>query len=108
MKRILAVIGSPRRNGNTHILVSKIVEGAKAKGAVVDELFLGDLNIRAVVHIFTGYYLEAAANTKDWFAGYSKRPHKLAFKMIFHWITIKRAPVAFSVRHWIYVYSAGQ
>ena len=46
MKRILAVIGSPRRNGNTHILVSKIVEGAKAKGAVVDELFLGDLNIR--------------------------------------------------------------
>ena len=46
MKRILAVIGSPHRNGNTHILVSKIVEGAKAKGAVVDELFLGDLNIR--------------------------------------------------------------
>jgi multimeric flavodoxin WrbA len=46
MKRILAVIGSPRRNGNTHILVSKIVEGAKAKAAVVDELFLGDLGIR--------------------------------------------------------------
>jgi multimeric flavodoxin WrbA len=46
MKQILAVMGSPRRNGNTHILVSKIVEGAKAKGAVVEELFLGDLNIR--------------------------------------------------------------
>lgn len=39
-------MGSPRRNGNTHILVSKIVEGAKAGGAAVDELFLGDLNIR--------------------------------------------------------------
>lgn len=46
MKRILAVIGSPRRNGNTHILVSKIAEGARAKGAVVDELFLGGLTIR--------------------------------------------------------------
>ncbi len=45
MKRILAVIGSPRRNGNTHILVSKIVEGARANGAVVDELFLGELTI---------------------------------------------------------------
>ena len=46
MKRILAVVGSPRRNGNTHILVSKIVEGARSKGAVVDELFLGELTIR--------------------------------------------------------------
>jgi multimeric flavodoxin WrbA len=46
MKRILAVMGSPRRNGNTHILVSKIIEGARAGDAVVNELFLGDLNIR--------------------------------------------------------------
>jgi len=46
MKRILAVMGSPRRNGNTHILVSKIIEGARAGGAIVNELFLGDLNIR--------------------------------------------------------------
>jgi multimeric flavodoxin WrbA len=45
MKRILAVMGSPRRNGNTHILVSRIAEGAKAKDAVVDELFLGELTI---------------------------------------------------------------
>ena len=46
MKRILAVVGSPRRNGNTHILVSKIAEGAIAKADIVDELFLGDLTIR--------------------------------------------------------------
>lgn len=45
MKRILAVMGSPRKNGNTHILISKIVEGAKANGAVVDELFLSELTI---------------------------------------------------------------
>jgi multimeric flavodoxin WrbA len=46
MKKILAVVGSPRRNGNTHILVSRIAQGAKAKGAAVEELFLGDLNIK--------------------------------------------------------------
>lgn len=42
MKRILAVIGSPRRNGNTHLLVSRIAEGARDSGASVEELFLGD------------------------------------------------------------------
>jgi len=46
MKKILAVVGSPRRNGNTHILVSKIAEGARANKAVVDELFLGDCTIK--------------------------------------------------------------
>jgi multimeric flavodoxin WrbA len=46
MKKILGVVGSPRRNGNTHILVSKILEGAKEEGALVDILFLNDLNIQ--------------------------------------------------------------
>jgi multimeric flavodoxin WrbA len=45
MKRILAVVGSPRKNGNTHILVSKVVEGARERGAVVDELLLGESKI---------------------------------------------------------------
>jgi len=44
-KRVLAVVGSPRKNGNTHILVSKIAEGAAENGAVVDELLLGELSI---------------------------------------------------------------
>jgi len=46
MKKILGVMGSPRRNGNTHILVSKILEGAEAEGAVGDILFLADVVIR--------------------------------------------------------------
>jgi len=44
-KRILAVVGSPRRNGNTHILVSKIAEGAAANSGIVEELLLGELSI---------------------------------------------------------------
>ncbi len=46
MKRILGVIGSPRRNGNTDLLVNHILEGAKAKGAAVNSIFLNDLTIK--------------------------------------------------------------
>lgn len=46
MSRILGVIGSPRKNGNTHILVSRILDGAIAEGAHTEILFLNDLLIR--------------------------------------------------------------
>jgi len=46
MKKILAGVGSPRRKGNTDILVSRIAEGARAKGAMVDELYLVDFTIK--------------------------------------------------------------
>lgn len=46
MKKMLAVVGSPRRGGNTHILVSKIADGARTIGAEVEEVLLGDLAIK--------------------------------------------------------------
>ena len=46
MNKILGVIGSPRKKGNTHILVSRILDGAKAEGADTEILFLNDLDIR--------------------------------------------------------------
>ena len=45
MKKVLGVVGSPRRKGNTHILVSRILEGATEEGAAVEYLFLKDLKI---------------------------------------------------------------
>jgi multimeric flavodoxin WrbA len=45
MKKILAVIGSPRKGGNTDILVGKMAEGAGSKGAQVETLYLAGLNI---------------------------------------------------------------
>jgi multimeric flavodoxin WrbA len=45
MKRILAVIGSPRKGGNTELLVRKLAEGATSKGAQVDTIMLADLDI---------------------------------------------------------------
>ena len=46
MKRILAVVGSPRKGGNTDLLVQKMAEGAASKGAQVDIIHLAKLNIR--------------------------------------------------------------
>jgi multimeric flavodoxin WrbA len=43
---ILGVVGSPRKKGNTHTLVSRILEGAAAEGAAAETLFLSDLDIR--------------------------------------------------------------
>jgi multimeric flavodoxin WrbA len=44
--RILGVVGSPRKNGNTHILVSRILDGAEKRGTTTEIIFLNDLNIR--------------------------------------------------------------
>lgn len=46
MKNILGVMGSPRKDGNTHILISKILESAKENGAVTEILLLNDLKIK--------------------------------------------------------------
>lgn len=44
--KILAMVGSPRKGGNTDILVSKIAEGATHAGGEVDVVHLGDLQVR--------------------------------------------------------------
>ncbi|KKM61347.1 hypothetical protein LCGC14_1532650 [marine sediment metagenome] len=46
MKQILGVVGSPRVNGNTHVLVAEILDGAEQGGAKVDIIFLNDLKIK--------------------------------------------------------------
>lgn len=46
MSKVLAVVGSPRKGGNTEILVSRIAEGAASAGATVETIRLGDLHIR--------------------------------------------------------------
>lgn len=45
MTRVLGVIGSPRKGGNTDVLVSAALEGAKAEGAAVEAVHLGEMNI---------------------------------------------------------------
>ena len=44
--RILAVVGSPRRGGNTEILVDEVLRGARDAGGLVEKVFLNDLDIK--------------------------------------------------------------
>jgi multimeric flavodoxin WrbA len=45
-KRVMIVIGSPRKKGNSSILAQRVAAGAKAGGATVETFTLQDLNIK--------------------------------------------------------------
>ena len=44
-KKVLVLLGSPRKKGNSGILADRIARGAKASGAKVETIFLHGLNI---------------------------------------------------------------
>jgi len=50
--RIVAIYGSPRRKGNTSLLLKQAVEGARAAGARVEEVILRDLKISPCLEIY--------------------------------------------------------
>lgn len=52
MVKILAIYGSPRRNGNTSLLLKKAVKGALEAGAEVEEVFLRDLKMSPCLEIY--------------------------------------------------------
>lgn len=52
MARILAVYGSPRREGNTSLLLRQSVRGARESGADVEEVFLRDLRMSPCLEIY--------------------------------------------------------
>ena len=52
MAKILAFYGSPRRKGNTSLLLQKAVQGVKESGAEVEEIFLRDLKMSPCLEIY--------------------------------------------------------
>ena len=52
MSRILAVYGSPRREGNTAALLKQAVQGASDNGAQVEEIVLRDLKMSPCLEIY--------------------------------------------------------
>lgn len=52
MHKILAIYGSPRRKGNTTLLLQKAVEGAREDGAEVEEVVLRDLKMSPCLEIY--------------------------------------------------------
>jgi multimeric flavodoxin WrbA len=43
--KVIGLFGSPRRGGNTEILLEEALKGAENEGAEIERLFLGDLDI---------------------------------------------------------------
>lgn len=52
MLKILAILGSPRRGGNTEILLDEALRGAKDQGASVEKVVLADLKISPCMEIY--------------------------------------------------------
>jgi len=52
MTNIVAIYGSPRRDGNSSELLQRAVAGARAEGAQVEEIFLRDYKIAPCLEIY--------------------------------------------------------
>lgn len=52
MKKILAIYGSPRRKGNTTLLLNQAVQGALDTGAQVEKIVLRDLKMSPCLEIY--------------------------------------------------------
>ena len=72
MKRILGVVGSPRKDGNTDILVSRMLDGARHAGAAVEKIFLADLKITECDGCHACWKTERCAKDDDMQALYPK------------------------------------
>jgi len=52
MKKVLAIYGSPRREGTTSMLLANAVKGAREGGAEVEEIYLRDLKMSPCLEIY--------------------------------------------------------
>ena len=50
--KILAIYGSPRREGNTSLLLKQAVAGARKAGAEVEEVVLRDLRMSPCLELY--------------------------------------------------------
>ena len=51
--KVLGIAGSPRRSGNTDLLLDEVMKGAASKGAEVKTIILNDINIDPCQHCDT-------------------------------------------------------
>ena len=48
---VLALIGSPRKQGNTDIMADEVLEGAKSAGAIASKVYLDDHRVRPIAEV---------------------------------------------------------
>ena len=47
--KILCIVGSPRKNGNTDTILESVLDGARAYGAEVEKIYLSDLRFKGCI-----------------------------------------------------------
>jgi len=72
MKSILAIYGSPRRKGNTTLLLKRAVEGVREEGGNVEEIVLRDLKMSPCLEIYGCKETGRCAIKDDFQAVYDK------------------------------------
>lgn len=72
MSQVVAIYGSPRRKGNTSLLLKRAVEGAIEAGAEVEELVLRDLKMSPCLEIY-GCKKDGRCVIQDDFQGVSDK-----------------------------------
>lgn len=48
---VLALIGSPRKQGNTDIMADQVLEGTKTAGAATSKIYLDDYQVRPIAEV---------------------------------------------------------
>ena len=72
MPDILAIYGSPRREGNTSVLLKQAVQGARAAGADIEEITLRDLKMSPCLEIYGCFKTGRCAIKDDFQSLYDK------------------------------------
>lgn len=86
--KVIAFIASPRKKGNTDILVEKFLEGAKSRGAETEKIYLYDCTINAC----QGCYRNCWVNPNDC-TRFKDDMHQLIDKMISSDLILFASPV---------------
>ena len=47
--KILGILGSPKKGGNSDILLDEVLRGTRSKGAATEKIYLGDLDFKGCI-----------------------------------------------------------
>ena len=45
-KKVLGIVGSPRRGANTETLIDQVLKGAEESGALTEKIVLSEMNVK--------------------------------------------------------------
>lgn len=63
--KVVALMGSPRKGGNTDLLTDEFIAGAESEGAQCEKIHLDDLNIRPIAAVGDDWSMRADLRADD-------------------------------------------